>query len=43
VRLREEVIIETQLISYEKMVGKLLQKIVRAGEYVVLQNYHGIV
>ena len=31
-RLREEVIIETQLISYEKMVGKLLQKIVRAGE-----------
>lgn len=31
-RLREQISIETQLISYEKKVGKLLQKMVRDGE-----------
>jgi len=31
-RLREEIIIETQMISYEEKIGKLMQKMVRAGE-----------
>jgi thioesterase III len=30
--LRDEVMIETQLISYEKKIGKLSQKIIRDGE-----------
>jgi acyl-CoA thioester hydrolase len=31
-RLREEVIIESQLISYEKKIGKIRQNMIRAGE-----------
>ena len=31
-RLREEIVIETQMLSYEKKIGKLVQKIVRNGE-----------
>ena len=31
-RLRDEIIIETQLISYEKKIGKLSQKMIRNGE-----------
>lgn len=31
-RLREQITIETQLISYERKVGKLLQRMVREGE-----------
>ncbi len=31
-KLREEVVIETQMISYEKKIGRLLQKMVRNGE-----------
>jgi thioesterase-3 len=31
-RLREEIEIETQMISYEDKIGKLMQKMVRAGE-----------
>jgi acyl-CoA thioester hydrolase len=31
-RLREEIVIETQLISYENKIGKISQKMVRDGE-----------
>ncbi|MEO8401252.1 MAG: thioesterase family protein [Gammaproteobacteria bacterium] len=31
-RVREEIVIETQMISYEKKVGKISQKMIRNGE-----------
>lgn len=31
-RLRDSIVIETQLISYEKKIGKLVQKMIRGGE-----------
>lgn len=31
-RLRDEIIIETQIVSYEKKIGKLVQKMIRKGE-----------
>jgi thioesterase III len=31
-RVREEIAIESSLISYEKKIGKLMQKMIRAGE-----------
>lgn len=31
-RLRDEIIIETSMISYEKKIGKLMQKMVRGGD-----------
>src|SRR3984885_14489467 len=31
-RLREKITIETQLLSYEKKIGKLFQKMIRDGE-----------
>lgn len=31
-RLREQIIIETQLISYDKKIGKISQKMIRDGE-----------
>lgn len=31
-KLREEIVIETQMLSYEKKIGRLLQKMLRNGE-----------
>src|ERR1700733_13474161 len=31
-KLREEVVIESQMLSYEKKIGKMAQKIVRSGD-----------
>lgn len=31
-RLREDIIIETQIVSYERKIGKLVQKMIRNGE-----------
>lgn len=31
IRLREEIIIETQLLSYEEKIGKLMQKMIKSG------------
>jgi thioesterase III len=31
-RIREEIVIETQMLSYEKKIGKLMQKMIRGGE-----------
>lgn len=38
-RLREEIIIETQMISYEKKIGKLSQKMIRDGEVCCDANF----
>jgi thioesterase-3 len=38
-RLREEIIIETQLISYEKKIGKLQQKMIRGEEVCCVAEF----
>lgn len=38
-RLREKIIIETQMISYEKKIGKLSQKITREGEICCIAEF----
>jgi thioesterase-3 len=38
-RLREEIIIESQMISYEGKIGKLIQKILRNGETCCITEF----
>ena len=38
-RLREEIVVETQMISYEKKIGKLSQKMVRHGEICCMAEF----
>jgi acyl-CoA thioester hydrolase len=38
-RLREEITIETQMISYENKIGRLSQKIIRAGDVCCMAEF----